>query len=89
VARPGPAAPASPGVLAVARAVTAAASVLVVYLSVNTITHPVTLTTQATHLVGWPSEGTLRVVALAVAAVAAATVRVQQIAPRARLRDRS
>lgn len=38
---------------------------LVAYLSVNAVTHPYTLTIQATHLVSWPTEGTLRVLALA------------------------
>jgi hypothetical protein len=34
------------------------------YLSVNAVTHPATLQIQATHLLPWPTEGTLRVVAL-------------------------
>lgn len=34
------------------------------YLSVNAVTHPGTLQVQATHLLPWPTEGTLRVVAL-------------------------
>jgi hypothetical protein len=37
---------------------------LVLYLSVNTITHPATLNLPATHLAPWPTEGTLRVIAL-------------------------
>lgn len=37
---------------------------LVIYLSVNAITHPVTLSKQATHLMSWPTEGTLRVISL-------------------------
>ena len=37
---------------------------LVVYLSVNAVTHPATLTIEATHFASWPTEGTLRVVAL-------------------------
>jgi hypothetical protein len=38
---------------------------LVVYLSVNAVTHPVTLGIRATHFAPWPTEGTLRVLALA------------------------
>jgi hypothetical protein len=34
------------------------------YLSVNAVTHRFTLQIQATHLLSWPTEGTLRVVAL-------------------------
>jgi hypothetical protein len=37
---------------------------LVVYLSVNAVTHPYTLTLRATHFASWPTEGTLRVFAL-------------------------
>jgi hypothetical protein len=37
---------------------------LVLYLSVNAVTHPATLAIHVTHLVSWPTEGTLRVVAL-------------------------
>jgi len=37
---------------------------LVAYISANAVTHPVTLGIQATHFVSWPTEGTLRVLAL-------------------------
>jgi hypothetical protein len=37
---------------------------LVGYISVNAVTHPVTLGIQATHFASWPTEGTLRVLAL-------------------------
>jgi hypothetical protein len=37
---------------------------LVVYLSVNAVTHPASLGMRATHFVPWPTEGTLRVLAL-------------------------
>lgn len=37
---------------------------LVFYLSVNAVTHPATLEIHATHLAAWPTEGTLRVLAL-------------------------
>jgi hypothetical protein len=37
---------------------------LVVYLSVNAVTHPASLGMHATHFAPWPTEGTLRVLAL-------------------------
>ena len=48
---------------------------LVTYLSVNEVTHPATLRLQATHLLSWPAEGTLRVVALLLAAASVAVLR--------------
>jgi hypothetical protein len=66
------------GVLAVqAVAETAAvlATALVVYLSINAVTHPATLRLQLTHLWPWPSEGTVRVIALGVCLAAVATSR--------------
>jgi hypothetical protein len=48
---------------------------LVAYLSVNEVTHPATLRLQATHLLSWPAEGTLRVVALLLAAASVAVLR--------------
>ena len=48
---------------------------LVVYLSVNALTHPATLAIEATHFATWPTEGTLRVLALAATALAAAWLR--------------
>jgi len=39
---------------------------LVIYLSVNGAMHPWTLPVQLTHLLPWPSEGTVRVIALVV-----------------------
>ena len=65
--------------LAAGRALVVASSALVAYLSVNAITHPQTLALPATHLLSWPTEGTLRVVALIVTAFAVAVVRIQQI----------
>jgi hypothetical protein len=47
---------------------------LVLYLSMNEVTHPVTLRLQLTHLLPGPSEGTVRVIGLAVC-LAGATVR--------------
>jgi len=66
-ASPRPAPPSgSPVLLAQAAAETVAvlATGLVGYLSVNAVTHPATLEIQATHLAPWPTEGTLRIVAL-------------------------
>jgi hypothetical protein len=48
---------------------------LVAYLSVNDVTHPATLRLQATHLLSGPAEGTLRVVALLLAAASVAVLR--------------
>ncbi|MGH3246427.1 MAG: hypothetical protein ACRDOI_09475 [Trebonia sp.] len=68
----------SSGVLAV-QAVAETAAVLgtglVAYLSLNAVTHPVTLGIQLTHLLPWPSEGTVRVIALAVCLASVATSR--------------
>jgi hypothetical protein len=50
--------------LAASETVAVLATGLVIYLSVNAVTHPVTLSRQATHLASWPTEGTLRVIAL-------------------------
>ena len=66
------------GVLAV-QAVAETAAVLatgmVMYLSLNAVTHPFTLRLQLTHLWPWPSEGTVRVIGLAVCLIAVATSR--------------
>lgn len=51
-------------ILAVTQTITFLATGLFVYLSVNTVTHPETLSMSATHLASWPTEGTLRVIAL-------------------------
>jgi hypothetical protein len=48
---------------------------LVIYLSLNAALHPWTLRIQLSHLVPWPSEGTVRVIALGVCLVAVATSR--------------
>jgi hypothetical protein len=48
---------------------------VVVYISVNAVTHPATLQIQATHVAPWPSEGTLRVVALLVGACSVMVLR--------------
>jgi hypothetical protein len=48
---------------------------MVMYLSLNAVTHPFTLRLQLTHLWPWPSEGTVRVIGLAVCLIAVATSR--------------
>jgi hypothetical protein len=66
------------GVLAVQAAAETAAFLstgLVIYLSVNAVTHPFTLKLQLTHLWPWPSEGTVRVIGLGICLVAVATRR--------------
>lgn len=50
--------------VAVAETVVVLATGLVVYISTNAITHPETLFIGATHLAPWPTEGTLRILAL-------------------------
>ena len=48
---------------------------VVIYLSLNAVTHPFTLRLQLTHLWPWPSAGTVRVIALAVCLAAVAVTR--------------
>lgn len=48
---------------------------LVLYLSVNAAMHPWTLPVQLSHLAPWPSEGTVRVIALAFCLAGAAVRR--------------
>ena len=64
-------------VLVQATAETAAVlcTAVVIYLSFNAGTHPQTLALQLTHLLPGPSEGTARVIALAICLVAVATSR--------------
>jgi hypothetical protein len=73
-----PAAPRPAGALAM-QAIAETAAVLgtglVIYLSLNAVTHPYTLRLQLTHLWPWPSEGTVRVIALGVCLAAVATSR--------------
>jgi hypothetical protein len=65
--------------MALARSFAVAGTALVVYLSANSFTHPQTLSFQATHLLPWPSEGTLRAVTLVMVAGAVATARTLRI----------
>jgi hypothetical protein len=72
------------GVLAVLAAADIAlflATAVVIYLSCNAFTHPVTLTIQLTHLLAWPSEGTVRVVALGVCLVSVSVRRYLRATP--------
>jgi len=74
----GPRAPlTTPALLTLAAAETVAilATGLVVYLSVNDVTHPATLGLHATHLVDWPTEGTLRAWALFLCACSVTVLR--------------
>jgi hypothetical protein len=60
-------------VQAVAEAALVLATGLVIYLSLNAVTHPWTLEVQLTHLAPRPTEGTVRVIGLAVCLAAVAT----------------
>jgi hypothetical protein len=60
---------------AVAETAVILATGVVIYLSLNAVTHPFTLQLQLTHLWPWPSEGTVRVIALGVCLAAMAVRR--------------
>jgi len=62
-------------VLAMAETAVFLGTGLVIYLSLNTVTHPETLRLQLTHLWPWPSEGTVRVIALGICLASVATRR--------------
>jgi hypothetical protein len=66
---PGLSGPATLLALAASETVAVLATGLFSYLSVNAVTHPFTLQIQATHLLSWPTEGTLRVTALLLSTV--------------------
>jgi hypothetical protein len=61
--------------LAVAEAVAVLATSLFGYLSFNALVHPATLQLHITHLLPWPSEGTVRVEALLLCACSIAAWR--------------
>ena len=71
--------PTAPGAVLLAMAAAETVAVLATglfgYLSVNTVTHPATQQIQATHLLSWPTEGTLRVAALLLCIVSFGMVR--------------
>lgn len=54
----------NPLAVAIAKVVALLSTVLVVYFSVNSVTHPATLAIHATHFASWPTESTGRVSAL-------------------------
>jgi hypothetical protein len=66
---------ASQGSQAIAETAALLATALVAYLSLNVVTHSVTLGRPLTHLVSWPSEGTVRVIALGICLVSVAATR--------------
>jgi hypothetical protein len=65
----------SPLAVAIARVVALLSTVLVVYLSINAVTHPATLSLHVTHFASWPTEGTVRVVALGLCIVSVGWLR--------------
>ncbi|HEY7323369.1 MAG TPA: hypothetical protein VH520_00980 [Streptosporangiaceae bacterium] len=60
---------------AVAETATILATAAFTYLSFNSVTHYSTLSVELTHLWPWPSEGTVRVIALGICAVSVAATR--------------
>jgi hypothetical protein len=74
-------------VQAVAETAAVLATGLVTYLSLNVVTHSITLRLQLTHLWPWPSEGTVRVLALVICAVSVAVARYLRSAASLRATD--
>jgi hypothetical protein len=62
-------------VQAIAETAAVLATALVTYLSLNVVTHSVTLRLQLTHLWPWPSEGTVRVIALGICVASVSATR--------------
>lgn len=67
--------PIRPITQAVCETVAVLSTGLVSYLSVNAVTHPATLLMRATHLLSWPTEGTLRIIALILCVVSVSVLR--------------
>lgn len=65
----------SSAVLAIAETGVILGTVVTIYLSVNDVTHPVTMSMASTHLAPWPTEGTLRVIGLFTCAVSVSLTR--------------
>jgi hypothetical protein len=61
--------------VAIAKTIVVLATGVVVYLSVNAVTHPSTLAIHLTHLGPWPAEGTVRVIALFLCVCAGSALR--------------
>jgi type VI protein secretion system component VasA len=59
----------------VARVGAVLGAAVVLYISVNAFTHPVTLNRQATHFLTWPTESTLRAAAVGIGSLCAAVTR--------------
>jgi hypothetical protein len=62
-------------VQAIAETAAVLATAVVAYLSLNVVTHSVTLRIQLTHLWPWPSEGTVRVIALGICVASVSATR--------------
>src|ERR1700739_1459262 len=65
------------------------ATAVVAYLSLNVVTHSVTLRLQLTHLWPWPSEGTVRVIALGFCFVSFSATRYLRSAPSSGANDQA
>lgn len=61
--------------LAVSETIAILTTGLVVYLSLNSVTHPESLVIHVSHLLPWPAEGTLRIVALLLSAFSVTVTR--------------
>jgi heme/copper-type cytochrome/quinol oxidase subunit 2 len=68
-----------PFATAVAEVIVLLSSGLVVYVSVNAVTHPDTLVLRVTHFATWPTEGTTRIAALFLSVCSVAFLRYQTI----------
>jgi len=65
----------SSAALALAETAVILGTVVTIYLSVNDVTHPVTMSMASTHLTPWPTEGTLRVLGLFICVVSVSVTR--------------